>query len=179
MTGTSVPCYGYRAGPCIVAGSARCLHDDLERAWKVYPDASVIAVNGASREVDAFMLVSQHPENFVNARWIARQRKRQERFTVHSTSRAPGVDYVWDLPHRGGSAWLARRIAGTIGLSPVILCGVPMEPGPYTSGSNIGGYMHRPDVVDELFGQIERDVEWHAGVVSMSGRTMKLLDNAY
>jgi hypothetical protein len=177
--GTSVPAYpAHHAGPVIVAGSAWSLHDDLARAWKIYPGTPVIAVNGAAREVKALAIVTQHPQNLTapGCEWIRHQRRLfGDGFAVHSNAPGDGVDYVWDLPNRGGSAWLARRIAGLIGFSQVILCGCPMEPGAYTIGHNLGGYMHRQDVVDELFRQIERDREWHAGAVSMSGRTGELL----
>lgn len=161
------------AEPVIVAGSAACLHDDLARAWEMYPDADVIAVNDASRHVKAFALVSQHPERFEELGWIRRQRyKFGDGFQTHSNK--PPADVVWDLPNCGGSGWLARRIAGRLGYDPVILCGMPMEPGHYV-GFELHGLMHRPDVVDELFRQIEADVENHAGCVSMSGRTAALL----
>ena len=140
----------------------------------MFPGAPVVAVNGASREVKAFALVSQHPENFINARWVHYQRRLfGDGFTTHSTK--PPADHVWEIGNRGGSAWLARRIAGLMGFAPVVLCGCPMTPGPYANGSNLGGYMHKQDVVDELFRQIAEDVDNHAGALSMSGLTRELL----
>ena len=159
--------------PVLIAGSAWTLDEDLGRARTIWPHAPIVAVNDASRLVKAFALVSQHPERFETLGWVRKQRRFfGDDFTTHSNS-AP-ADVVWDLPSRGGSAWLARRIMGVLGFDPVVLCGCPMEPGHY-SGYTINGLMHQPEVVDELFGQIERDAEWHHGCVSMSGRTKALL----
>lgn len=172
-----IPPYPLRhVGPCIVAGAAWCLHDDLERARKLFPDAPVIAVNGASREVAGLLLVTQHPQNLTapGYEWLRHQRKFGHSFTVHSATADPHVDHVWNLPHRGGSIWLARRIAGLVGFAPVILAGAPMVPGPYVE-YRLGGLMQDPPTVDELLRQIAEDVENHAECVSMSGRTAELL----
>lgn len=166
----------YRRGSCgspvFVIGNAFCMEDDLARATEIYGDADKVAVNGASREVQASMLVSQHPSNFVNARWVHFQRKFHEDFTTHATSEP--ADVVWSLPHKGGSAWLARRIAGLLGYDPVVLVGCPMVPGNYAN-HRPGLLMTKQKVVDELFEQIVRDTDWHGGCVSMSGRTRELL----
>lgn len=173
--GVSTPPYTFRhSGPVLVCGNAWCLHEDLERVKSLYPEAPLIAVNGASREIPAFMLVSQHPENFVNARWVHHQRKFKTTFTVHATKSFSLVDYVWELNHRGGSAWLARKIAGSIGFDPVILCGCPMEVGNYASHKP-GLLMSKKHVVEELAKQILKDEEWHKGCYSMSGWTRELL----
>lgn len=71
--------------------------------------------------------------------------------------------------------WGARKVAGFMGFGPVILCGCPMETGPYAGNHNLGGFMHRDDVVENLRRGIERETEWHEGVCSMSGWTRGLL----
>jgi hypothetical protein len=73
--------------------------------------------------------------------------------------------------------WLegARKVAGMMGFSPVILVGCPLTPGPYVNGSSIGGLMHRPDVADDMLNGISGDTAWHAGCLSMSGRTRQIL----
>jgi len=141
----------------------------------------VIAVNGAAKEVKAFILASQHPERMVarGFAWATRQaRKFGPGFTIHAPGnddgKNPHVHYWWDVRKAGGSAWFARKVAQLIGFSPVILCGCPLDPGPYVGHHNIGGFMHRDDVVAELRKGIEADVEWHEGVFSMSGFTRDL-----
>lgn len=170
--GASVPDYPVQSGPVLVAGSAWTLHDDLARAWEIYPGAPVIAVNDASRLVKAVGIVTQHPERIDRYGWARNQARLFGPCPTHAN--APPADYVWNLPSRGGSAWLARRIASSMGYGPVILCGCPLERGGYAV-QHLHGLMHREDVVDDLFAQIERDTEWHEGALSMSGRTAELL----
>jgi hypothetical protein len=157
-----------------VAGSAACLHDDLAGAWKNYPEAPVIAVNGAAKEVAAFALYSIHIDRFESHRWVHHQkRKFDTTFSTHS--RNLGADYLWSIRGGGGSAWDARKVAALIGFDLVILCGCPMEPGPYVGNHNIGGYMHVDTIVNDLRRGIESDTGWHKGVYSMSGWTREVL----
>lgn len=62
-----------------------------------------------------------------------------------------------------------------MGFKPVILVGCPLTVGPYVNGSNIGGMMHLPNVVDDMLAGIAVDTEWHDGAYSMSGRTKGIL----
>lgn len=163
------------SGPCIVAGNAWTLPDDLERARKIFPDAPIIAVNGASREVKAFALASQHPQNFTGARWVHHQRRLfGDGFATHSHELHPNVDYQWDVRLGGGSAWMARKIAGLMGFNTVVLVGCPLSPGNYAN-HRPGILMTKQNVVDELLRQIEADKDWHKGCYSMSGRTRDIL----
>lgn len=164
-----------------MAGNAFCLHDDLERAREIYPDSMVIAVNGASREVKAFALCSQHPERFVEGgfEWIRHQNRLfGSDFTVHSTRFEPDMPWVghwWKRAHGGGgSAWCARKIAAFMGFDPIILCGCPLVIGCY-AGYRPGGFMTRENIVADLRRGIEGEPEWHEGVVSMSGWTREFL----
>lgn len=172
------PPYPHRhSGTCIVAGFAECLHADLEKAIALVGDVPIIALNAASGAVKALMLFSQHPECFKSKRWIEKQQQFGNDFTVHARGEGtlPYVDYWWPTKGGGGSAWHARKVAALIGFDRVVLCGCPLEVGPYVGGHNIGGLMHRQDVVDDLFEQVRDDTQWHAGAYSMSGRTRDLL----
>lgn len=166
------------SGTVLVCGNAFCLSDDLERSRSFFPDAPIIAVNGASREVEAFALFSQHPERFVKFghEWIRRQRKFHNDFTIHASGKGEltYIDYWWSIKPGGGSAWGARKMARYMGFNTVILCGCPLEIGNYISDKP-GLLMTRQDVIDGLRSSIERDVEWHNGVYSMSGWTRELL----
>ena len=163
------------SGACIVAGSAWCLHEDLKEAWRLYPDAPVIAVNGAAREVKAFALISQHPQNFTGAEWIRHQRRLfGGGFTTHAPCQHPNADYWWNVRLAGGSAWVARKIAALMGFQTVILAGCPMIPGNYAN-HRPGLLMTKQNIVDELLRQIEADNDYHHGCYSMSGRTMEIL----
>lgn len=166
------------SGSCIVAGNAWCLHDDLAEARKIIGDVPVIAVNGASREVKAIALYSVHPQRFVElgCEWIRHQRRLfGEGFTVHSSNKSmhgdlPYVQYWWEIPGGGGSAWGARKIAKLMGFSTVVLCGCPLLPGNY-SGHRPGMNMTRDDIIAPYRQQIEMDTDWHDGCYSMSGWT--------
>ncbi len=165
-----------------MVGSAWCLADDLDRARAIYPDAPVIAVNGAAREVEALLLYSMHPEHFETGhRWARWQRRRfHGEFTVHTSDREgnadqKGVDHVWpDARGGGGSAWGARKVAWLIGFDTVVLCGSPLDVGNYAQ-YRPGGLMTRPHVVDDMRAGLAKETEWHSGAVSMSGWTAKLL----
>ncbi len=166
------------SGTVLVCGNAFCLSDDLERSHSFFPNAPIIAINGASREVKAFALFSQHPERFVKFghEWLRRQRKFHNDFTVHASGKGEltYIDYWWSIGLGGGSAWGARKMAYYMGFDTVILCGCPLEIGNYAS-SQPGMLMTRQNVIDDLRSSIERDVEWHGGVLSMSGWTSELL----
>lgn len=177
--GLSSPPYPFTySGPCIVAGNAWCLHDDIENARTVYGDIPVIAVNGAAAEIKAFALYSKHPERLF--RWAKQQEhKFGGDFTQHSGRIALScthIDHWWPKAWGGGgSAWDARKVAAMMGFDSVILCGGPMTPGPYVGNHNIGGFMASDDVVAGFQRAIEADRGWHDGCISMSGWTKELL----
>lgn len=170
------------SGPCIVAGNAWCLHDDLAAAREIIGDVPVIAVNGASREVKAIALYSVHPQRFIEHgfEWIRHQRRLfGEGFTVHSSNKPkhgdlPYVEYWWHIPGGGGSAWGARKVARLIGFDTVVLCGCPLLPGNYT-GYRPGMLMTKAEVTDQYAAEIASDTDWHEGAYSMSGKTREIL----
>lgn len=176
---TSVPPYPFRhSGPVLVCGSAWCLLDDVRAAEDRFPDAAVIAVNGAAGEIKARLLFTLHPAKMPV--WAARQRERfgsgfsthtaQSRHALDKPRAVPqGAEYVWSFPGgQGTSAWAARRLARILGFSPVVLCGVPLSPGPYMSGLNAKMF-GRAQVLDGYRRFIAQDTSWHGDVFGMSG----------
>lgn len=165
------------SGPCIVAGSAACLHDDLECVRDLYPNAPVIAVNGAAKLVSAIALYTKHPERFISRGWLGAQRFFfGDGASVHADARAASrpdsVEYWWSgLWGGGGSAWDARKLASALGFELVILCGCPLVAGPHVGSLSFASFMHREDIVEEFRRQIEAESEWHEGCCSMSGWT--------
>ncbi len=163
-----------------MAGNAFNLHDDLAKAWLLCPEAPVIAVNGAAGQVAARFLFSYHPIQFIQApyKWIGKQNKFGTEFTVHGARFEEGMPWVhhwWGGARgRGGSAWGARKLAGLMGFSPVVLCGAPLTPGNY-AGHQLGRHMIQQGVVDDLLRDITADTAWHDGAYSMSGSTKDLL----
>lgn len=136
------------------------------------PQAPVIAVNGAANEVQAFALFSLHPERF--AKWTIEQRQKfGAGFTTHTGGQRDRrlADYVWPgASGAGTSAWAARKMAWMMGFDPVVLVGVPLEPGGYAHTS-FSQFWHDAGRVQFYRDYIERDQEWHDGVYSMSGWT--------
>jgi len=167
-------------GACIVAGNAFNLMDDLVAAKKLFPDAPILAVNGASQWVYAFALFSYHPQRFMEPpySWINKQRSLHSEFTVHGAHRQddmPFVDYWWEGARgKGGSAWGARKVAKLMGFDTAILCGCPLVPGNYHN-HKLGLLMTRKDVVDQYAAEIASDADWHEGAYSMSGATREIL----
>ena len=181
----SVPTYPHKhSGPVVVAGAAWCLHDDLARARDLYGDLPVIAINGAARDVKADFLYSGHPERFETHRWVHHQKRLfGDIFTVHSGYKntpptdCPLVDFWWRGTGiaRGTSAWAARKMAAFMGFDLVLLCGCPLDPGPYV-GHRLGHeLMLKESVIDKYRRIIASETEWHEGCLSLSGWTATFL----
>ena len=118
----------------IVAGSARCLFDDLARAVALEPDAQIIAVNLTGLVVPAILhLAGLHPD-FIACVAALRPlmdgvtNPRGETVQVHSVEAYPGVHRVWpEIPRSGSSSLFAVRVGLALGFSRVICCGVPLD----------------------------------------------------
>ena len=168
-------------GPVLVCGHAFCFEDDLAIARAQYPEAPVIAVNGASGAVKAFALFTQHPIKF--PKWIKLQ---TDRFGTGFSTHAAGkrhiatklgktprleVEHWWDGVAGGGtSVWGARKMARFMGFDKVILVGAPMEVGGYGDGK-FSKLMQKPEVIESYREYIRNDTDWHDGVASVSGWT--------
>lgn len=135
----------------VVVGSAPCLHDDLENALALYPDAFVIAVNGACTCVEKLdAMVAGHAakvRQFVRARreafpglelpevwanWPIPVRRHPER--TYPYKEHPEVTRWFDASHSTGatSAGKAAKMALTAGYAPVILAGCPLDTSGYS-----------------------------------------------
>jgi len=162
----------------IIAGNAWTLHKDLLKAKKLYGELPHIAVNGAATSIPAPYLFSQHPEHYISHGWLRKHKMINKYFEIYSNGDKgdfPFVDHWVDIPKGGGSGWGARKLATLLGYDLAILCGMPLEPGPYVGNHNLGGFMHIPNVVKDLQDYIAADKDWHEGCISMSGWTRELL----
>jgi len=176
----SVPAYpSHRSGTVLICGYADTLFDDLARARKLRPDASVIAVNDAAGAVEAFAVFSLHCRRGKLDVWAAAQRKKFGPREVHShgyrhkyeTIHAayPWVDYWWPAAMgTGTSAWAAAKMAKLMGFDEIILCGVTLERRPYANGRIARDFRH-PQVLELYCRYIRNDKAWHEGVKAMSG----------
>jgi hypothetical protein len=175
-------------GTVLVCGSAWTLHDDLDRARAVYPDAPVIAVNDAARSVQALAIFSMHPLGLEG--WAIEQRQRfGDGCTVHSVVGTahrttnlglrppmPWVDYWWEgVAHGGTSVWAARRLTKAMGFSLAVLCGAALSAGPYAHNGWQAAAWRDDGKIRHYRRLIERDIDFHPGARSMSGWTRELL----
>lgn len=168
-------------GVVLVCGHAFCFREDIVQARIFYPEAPVIAVNGAAGEIRAFALFTQHPIKLPG--WIKMQEDRFGLdFTTHAAGKhhiatklghkaVNGVEHWWEGVAGGGtSVWGARKMAHFMGFDKVVLVGAPLEVGGYGDGK-FSKLMQRPEVIEGYREYIKNDTAWHEGVVSTSGWT--------
>jgi hypothetical protein len=132
----------------LVVGSAPCALDDLAKAKALYPDAEIMAVNGACTMVrEAHHMLSGHT---VKAEEFVRERKRAfpdaPMPRVHANTllknarqyarQYPSVTDWWGPEMSSGatSAGKAALIGIRMGFYPIILCGCPMDGSGYHPG---------------------------------------------
>lgn len=170
---------GLYRGPLRIVGSARCVWEDLQAA--PFPKAPIMALNWTGIFLrEALHWASIHREicaPIVTARDAFHRPVRADPLLTHAWKKpAPGVHSVWfgDVaPDFTGC--FSVMLALTLGYSPIILCGVPMD----TSG-------HYYDAIDVSHKDLSpTNDSWymlareHANDIhSMSGWTRKLFDAA-
>lgn len=146
------------SGSAIVLGSAPCVRTDFDQASELLPDASIFAVNEATRIAKPDFLCSFHYEkmDFFNryavdfwgaVGWSTHAAVVTER-GCHP-DKVPAVDYWWPelwKPART-SAWFAAEIARLMGFERILLCGCPMNGG--------DGYYNDTAKSSERFGVIK------------------------
>ena len=180
----SFPQYPFpHTGPVLVCGNAWCLREDLKAAREIkgLQEAPVIGVNGSARNIKLDFLFTQLHQDKL-PKWIKYQKAWfHSNFTVHSNgngseaNKYPWVDYWWQgVAGQGTSTWGARKLARLLGFSQVVLCGAPLSLGGYCGGDlNARHFTHQPSL--DFYRQgVEKDIDWHVGVVSMSGWTREL-----
>lgn len=187
----------------LVVGSAPCLHDDVERALKLYPDAHIMLVNGACVALEkAEHVLAGHREK---AEYFARARRtffpdappwrlhaNGHKMDASRKAETPSVTDWWGSEVSTGatSAGKGVRIGLAMGYDPIILCGAPMDgsgyfPGESVKGARISHDCHR---VGDPARQEHRTImgyrdkfarlaarEFNGRVFSMSGYTRELL----
>lgn len=147
----------------------------------------MIAVNGAAARVKARHLFSLHPKDFVDRHWMADQaRLFGDGFDVNTAAldnprqvdprrvECPFVDnWIRGAMTNGTSSWGAARMARILGYERILLCGVPMGPGPYFNNRMAPAFLV-DDILEQYRDAIASDTEFHTGVRSMSGWTLEM-----
>lgn len=141
-------------GAAIVAGSAPCLYDDLERALNLYPFALVATVNGACVALeDIDVLVAGHTSKakiFVAAREAAFPDGKPYQVWANYASPVRQNELArqyrcvtkWFGPEMSTGATSAAKVARMLmseDYYPVIMCGCPMDCSGYFEGESQKG----------------------------------------
>ena len=173
----SRPPYPHRhSGPALVVGSAAVAYEDVEAARVLFPRAALMAVNRSAGHFEAEFIVAIDRRKASRWRDMQEQRYGRWHFTMHggrfganTCASYPWFDYWWPGLQTGGtSSWLGAKILAVIGFSPIVLCGVPLEPMPYLDGED--SWSDRTNIED--YRRPIRKDEWMKPVVySMSGWT--------
>lgn len=122
----------------LAVGSAPCLFDDVQAALRLYPDASLMLINGACTSFrHAEHVLSGHTNK---SRLFAAARAKAfpdgPSYRMHATlsypaqkQENPDVTDWWSQEYVTGatSAGKAARIGLALGYDRVILCGCPMD----------------------------------------------------
>lgn len=159
-------------GTALVCGAAASLLEDYSLAKDLRPDADTIIINDVSEILRGDHLYSLHPEKLL--RWRKWQFDTFDNIITTHSYKEP-ADHIWpDSGSKGSSGWSGAKLALLMGYTDVILCGVPLDPMPYTKRGpsqdfvmNAGLKIYRQGVMDDL--------DWHDKVTSMSGWTRELL----
>jgi hypothetical protein len=185
------------AGTLLVAGSAPCVHDDVQRALILRPFAAIMAVNGACTLIEnAEHVLSGHTNK---AESFAAERRRvfpkaqpwrlhatiEERFRAEMAKLLPSVTDWHSKEFCTGATSIAKGAKIgllALGFDEVILCGAPMDGSGYAKGeAAVGHDCHRvgdPAAQTRRVIQGYRDkykkwsAEYQGRVFSMSGFTM-------
>ena len=163
------PLAGQAAGPLLVCGSGRGLHNDAARVPAAVP---TLAVNLAALCVrrTVLHLASLHADLVQHL--LALRRQQQPGYIhTHANALDPTVESVWDFEGQPPCSGLFGALIGlALGHAPVLLAGCPEDD---------GGHFYDPIGLsgDYLTGGNEQSWIWHrdnvfAGRVrSLSGRT--------
>ncbi len=171
------PLAGQAAGPLLVCGSGRGLHDDAARVPAAVP---TLAVNLAALCVrrTVLHLASLHAD--LLRHFLAIRRHQQPgHIHTHAVRLDADVESLWDFEGQPPCSGLFGALVGlAMGYAPVILAGVPEDD---------GGHFYDPpgSAGDYVTGGNDQSWLWHrdnvfAGRVrSFSGRTRDWLGDPY
>ena len=187
-------------GVLLVVGSAPCLFEDVKRALALYPTAAIMAVNGtctclpyidyllAGHTDKAEEFVAQREKAFPGTRYevLATTDVKHEK---ESRQAHPSVTMWFDKTHCTGATSIGKgaRMGLTLGYSPIIICGAPMDGSGYAEAeAKLKHNCHRvgdPTKQDhrvmkgykEKFRKLSESESFRNKVFSMSGFTRDCL----
>ena len=183
MLDACVPEYPRRhSGTALVVGTAWNMMEDFGNALRHmndYQTYETIGINRTGQFIQCSMLVSQDRKQIPYWRGLSLN----QQVIYHSIRPGgdeshedhPDIYYFWPAGTGSGtSAWTAAKIALAIGFEEVILCGVPIESGPYIDGVLAPTFDDKM-VLRKTREAIMKDTWLHPYVKSMSGWTREFL----
>lgn len=174
-------------GTAIVCGSAPCVFEDLDKALKLRPSATILAVNATFElipDLNVEHTWTQHNE----WAWDLKKLIGNRNIKIHARSNimGHGVDYHWpSLDWAGGSSGVVGALWAKLGMGfdEVIMVGIPLSPDQTTYTPTYPGsvredhFFARPGLINHWLSHLEAHVKNGKtnGVFSMSGETSKIL----
>ncbi len=178
MLDACVPEYKHRhSGTALVVGTAWNAMTDFQDAMRKHQGTTIIGVNRTGQFINCDMMVSQDRAMIPYWRSVSMNRNPETHSLKSPIPREyyPYIDYFWPAGTGSGtSAWTAAKIALAIGFEEVILCGVPIESGPYIDGVLAPTFDDKM-VLRKTREAIMKDTWLHPYVKSMSGWTKEFL----
>lgn len=185
----------YEGKRCIVAASAACVWDDLERLGvnNVNPegrfnDWHIIAVNDMIMYFPGIIDHCYSNQHRWFAGWLGARRETICKVHVKSKWGEPGPThscrvggkYNWPWPGHGTSTLNAVYTAIALGYNPIVICGAPLDNSPHFFEPPWGHSNFEREVSITTSGEVAywenaRNKLFRGRVCSMSGRTRDLL----
>ena len=167
----------------LVTGMGQSLMDDFVRArnkvMKNEDHPAILGVNRSCQFIKTHMNFTLDRDNASYWRSVAIHPEGQW-YSVQPDATKTYEDYPWidgwwpKLAGAGSSAWFAAKAALIMGYERVILCGVPLEPGPYADGIYAPTFQDAgrfPTTIRTMREKMQLDEWTHEAVFSMSGWT--------
>ena len=167
----------------LVTGMGQSLMDDFVRArnkvMKNEDHPAIIGVNRSCQFIKTHINFTLDRDNASYWRSVAIHPESQW-YSVQPDATKTREDYPWidgwwpKLAGSGSSAWFAAKAALIMGHERVILCGVPLEPGPYADGIYAPTFQDAekfPSTIRTMREKMQLDEWTHGAVFSMSGWT--------
>jgi hypothetical protein len=167
----------------LVTGMGQSLMDDFVRArnkvMKNEDHPAIIGVNRSCQFIKTHINLTLDRDNASYWRSVAIHPEGQW-YSVQPDATKTHEDYPWidgwwpKLAGSGSSAWFAAKAALIMGYERVILCGVPLEPGPYADGIYAPTFQDAkkfPSTIRTMREKMQLDEWTHEAVFSMSGWT--------
>jgi hypothetical protein len=174
-------------GTAIVCGSAPCVFEDLDKALKLRPNATILSVNatfGLFPDLKIEHTWTQHNEWALELKELIGDRN----IKIHARSNimGAGVDYHWpSLDWVCGSSGVSGAMwaKNGMGFDEVIMVGIPLSPDQtkyapeYPASTKEDHFFAKSSLISHWLVHLNTHVENGKtnGVFSMSGETSKIL----